>query len=312
MIASGAVYNQKGMKPIKGAVVTLKGENGIEMTTVTDKDGFYSFEGILSNVKFNIRVDREGFFADSKNLKVGNEKFSKTFSKSSGFDLDFALLEMTKEEIELPNIYYDYNKAELREDSKKELGKLIKLLNESPELLIVINAHTDEQGKDDYNLELSAKRAQSVVDYLSLNGVDSKRLSSKGWGETKPVKKNASTEEEHQMNRRTTFQVTNIDQFKTADQLKGVDFRLQFSASKVVLNEESLSKVKNLLPDHPIKYTKDLDGFYRYTIGVFKSFDEALNAQDKLMSKGVESFVVAFSDGEKISIKDAKKMSEKK
>ncbi|MEI7595111.1 MAG: OmpA family protein [Bacteroidota bacterium] len=312
LMASGVVVNQKGLKPIKGATIILKSESGLEMTTSTDKDGKYSIAGLMSNEKFNVRVEKEGFFADSKNLKIGNEKFSKSFSKATGFDLDFALLEMTKEEIELPNIYYDFNKAELREESKLELEKLIKLLNESPELAIVINAHTDEKGKPAYNLDLSAKRAQSVVDFLVSKGISAQRLSSKGWGATRPVKKNATTEAEDQMNRRTTFQVTNIDQFKTADQLKGVDFRLQFSASKVLLEEPSLAKVKSILPDSPIKFSKDLDGFYRYTIGLYATFDEALNAQDKLMSKGVESFVVAFSDGEKISIKDAKKMTEKK
>jgi outer membrane protein OmpA-like peptidoglycan-associated protein len=72
---------------------------------------------------------------------------------------------------------------------------------------VQINSHTDERGKVPYNTTLSENRAKSVVEYLISKGINPTRLSSKGFAQTQPVVKGAKTEEEHQQNRRTTFQV---------------------------------------------------------------------------------------------------------
>jgi len=82
------------------------------------------------------------------------------------------------------------------------------MLTETPTVSVTINSHTDEQGADDYNLKLSEKRAQAVVDYLISEGINANRLTAKGFGESQPLIKNAQTDEEHQKNRRTTFKVT--------------------------------------------------------------------------------------------------------
>ena len=99
----------------------------------------------------------------------------------------------------------------MREESSPELDKLVKLLNENPTIEIEIGSHTDSRGSDEYNLKLSQGRAQSVVDYLTENGIAKKRLKAKGYGETKLVNHCDDgvdcNEEEHQLNRRTTFRV---------------------------------------------------------------------------------------------------------
>lgn len=114
-------------------------------------------------------------------------------------------------QVNLSNIYYDYNKANIREDAAKVLDTLIVLLNENPGVQVEFGSHTDSRGKDDYNLRLSQARAQSVVDYLVSKGIDPKRLTAKGYGETQPVNGCVNgvkcTEEQFQENRRTTFKV---------------------------------------------------------------------------------------------------------
>lgn len=114
-------------------------------------------------------------------------------------------------QVNLSNIYYDYNKANIRPDAAKVLDTLLILLNENPSVQVEIGSHTDSRGKDAYNMRLSQARAQSVVDYLVLNGIDSLRLSAKGYGETQPVNECVNgvkcTEEQFQENRRTTFKV---------------------------------------------------------------------------------------------------------
>jgi len=118
--------------------------------------------------------------------------------------------------IVLKNIFYDYNKATLRDASKNELDRLVKLLNENPTIKIELSAHTDSRGGDKYNEDLSQKRAQSCVDYLVKNGIAADRLVSKGYGESRLVITDAEIaklkfeedkEAAHQENRRTEFKI---------------------------------------------------------------------------------------------------------
>ena len=123
--------------------------------------------------------------------------------------LDQLILEKA---IVLDNIYYDLNKAEIREDAALELDKLVKILKDNPAIRIELSSHTDARSGDDYNLELSQRRAQSAVDYIVSQGVPADRLVAKGYGETQLIIKDAKTEEEHQVNRRTEFKVIEIKQ----------------------------------------------------------------------------------------------------
>ncbi|MBL4576795.1 MAG: OmpA family protein, partial [Opitutaceae bacterium] len=118
--------------------------------------------------------------------------------------------------IVLKNIFYDYNKATLRDKSKNELDRLTKLLVENPTIKIELSAHTDSRGGDSYNEKLSQRRAQSCVDYLIKKGIAAGRLVSKGYGETKLIKSDAEIaklkfkeekEAAHQENRRTEFKI---------------------------------------------------------------------------------------------------------
>src|ERR1017187_10430957 len=103
----------------------------------------------------------------------------------------------------MKNIYYDYNKADVRFTSFPELDKLVDFLNAKPDVVIELSAHTDSRGDNGYNLKLSQSRAESAMAYLILADVDPNRIIPKGYGVTRPVIQNAKTEEEHQANRRT-------------------------------------------------------------------------------------------------------------
>ena len=118
--------------------------------------------------------------------------------------------------IVLKNIFYDYNKATLRDASKNELDRLTKLLVENPTIKIELSAHTDSRGSDSYNEKLSQRRAQSCVDYLIEKGISTERLVSKGYGETQLIKTDEDIsklkfedekEAAHQENRRTEFKI---------------------------------------------------------------------------------------------------------
>ncbi len=116
--------------------------------------------------------------------------------------------------ITLKNIYYDFDKATLRDSSRFELNKLIGWLEDNPQVHIKLKSHTDSRGNDKYNLKLSDRRAKSVVDYLVESGIDSVRLESQGMGETEPIyscpNPHNCTKEQHQANRRTEFEVMSV------------------------------------------------------------------------------------------------------
>lgn len=106
----------------------------------------------------------------------------------------------------LHNIFFETDSYVLKDESKVELNKLLEFLNQNPSLKILISGHTDNQGSDEHNQKLSDDRAKSVKDYLVSNGIAATRLSSKGFGETKPIATN-DTPEGRAQNRRTEFTV---------------------------------------------------------------------------------------------------------
>lgn len=207
LTVKGRVTDVDGGNALANAMVILSSADGND-TTYTNSNGEYTF--VLDKDKdYKINVISPGYFGDSRRLTTQGEKFSKEFSKANGNNYDFSIKKIPKTEIKIENIYYDYDSYNLRDESKPELDKLVKLLEDTPDANVQINSHTDERGKFDYNMKLSENRAKSVVDYLIEKGISPGRLSSKGFASSQPVVKNAKTEEEHQMNRRTTFQVLN-------------------------------------------------------------------------------------------------------
>lgn len=127
------------------------------------------------------------------------------------FDLEIVLDKVLKnKEINLENIYYDFDKWDIRSDAMPTLNKLAEILIANPDIKIQLGSHTDCRGTNSYNQILSQKRAQSVVDYLISQKIAPERLSAIGYGESKPSENcecNKCTEDEFQINRRTTFTI---------------------------------------------------------------------------------------------------------
>ncbi|MFM8457049.1 MAG: OmpA family protein, partial [Ignavibacteria bacterium] len=104
----------------------------------------------------------------------------------------------------LRRVFFDHDKWDIKQESVEELNKLKSYLTKNPDLCVRLDAHTDSNGSNEYNKELSRKRAQSVVDYLIGNGIDPTRLSAQGFGEEYPVSTN-DTPEGREENRRVEF-----------------------------------------------------------------------------------------------------------
>jgi outer membrane protein OmpA-like peptidoglycan-associated protein len=110
---------------------------------------------------------------------------------------------------DIGNVFYDYDSYAIRKDAEPVLNELVATLDDNPKLSIEIQSHSDSRGGSAYNLNLSNKRAQSVVEYLVKNGISKNRLESKGFGESQPVNKCVDgvecTDAQYQDNRRTEF-----------------------------------------------------------------------------------------------------------
>ncbi|MCC7051032.1 MAG: OmpA family protein, partial [Bacteroidia bacterium] len=219
-VIQGTVKDVDSQQPIANATVKMIGSNGTSVEAKTDNSGFYKFaeDGVnryvVSNTTYTLAVSADKFLNSEKGkaTTVGVEE-SKTF------ELNFTL-QGIKKPIELPNIFYDLGKWDLRPESMVSLDKLIQTLNDNPNIVISIGSHTDSRADDKFNLDLSQKRAQSVVDYLVSKNIDADRLKAVGYGETRPkvtdaeISKMKTKEEQeaaHQMNRRTDFMVLRTD-----------------------------------------------------------------------------------------------------
>jgi peptidoglycan-associated lipoprotein len=89
--------------------------------------------------------------------------------------------------VKMENIFYEFGRWEITKASETELEKLVKLLNDNPNITIELSAHTDLKGNEEFNQELSQKRAQSCCDYLIAHGIEKERLTPVGYGKNKPV-----------------------------------------------------------------------------------------------------------------------------
>lgn len=192
-----------GQKPIFYPSVTLSGEN-----LPSDEEGFFSSQ-IDSGFAYQLLVNKEGYLSVNINFNTVNVK------SKPGDTIYFrqkVILSKIYQNIEivLDNIYYDFDKSDIRKDAEPTLDSLAQILSQNPKIQIELASHTDCRGNEDYNLNLSQKRAESVVKYLISKGIDSSRLTAKGYGESALLDNcacEACTEEQHQRNRRTTFKI---------------------------------------------------------------------------------------------------------
>jgi outer membrane protein OmpA-like peptidoglycan-associated protein len=142
------------------------------------------------------------------NLTAGN----KMGTLLSNIELEKARLD---KRITLRNIYYDYDKWDIRKDAAKELDKVVTLLRDNPGMSIELGSHTDSRGRDAYNDTLSQRRAEAAVAYIIEKGIDEERITAKGYGESQLDNRCTNgvkcSEEEHQLNRRTELKITKLD-----------------------------------------------------------------------------------------------------
>jgi outer membrane protein OmpA-like peptidoglycan-associated protein len=210
-VINGIVSDIKTGEPLHGSVVTLlDNQNNVMSQEITSTDGSYSFEGLVDcNSQYAIRGTNE---------EKDYQPTEKLITSPNGTYVLEVNLELVPPDcpvndlgcrLDLQPIYFDFDKHNIRPDAEIELAKILQAMRAYPQLNIHIESHTDSRGNDTYNATLSEKRAQSTMNWLMDKGVDSSRLSAKGYGESQLLNQCGNgincLEEEHQLNRRSMF-----------------------------------------------------------------------------------------------------------
>jgi outer membrane protein OmpA-like peptidoglycan-associated protein/tetratricopeptide (TPR) repeat protein len=197
-----------GRKPLPGA--TVKADfSGKKLSFNTDNEGMYRLE-MPENTDYTFLASFPGYL--SNNARFSSKGIARDPNNPvQYFEVEIVLDQIYRQkEIVLENIYYDYDKWDIRKDAEPSLDRLAGMLRQNADIKIQLGSHTDCRGNDAYNIALSQKRAQSAVNYLISKGIDPSRLTAVGYGETSPAASCACarcTEAEHQLNRRTTFKI---------------------------------------------------------------------------------------------------------
>ena len=204
----GKIIDLETKIKLPNTVVIIKDIDGLEIArTTTGEDATYSFN-VEPFENYTISTFKDGFKDASVDF-IAYRGIETTYNKDIELLTTAPVITKVDDELRivLENIYVDFNKYNVKEESTISLNKIIKVLKEHPDMKLAINAHTDNKGRDFYNLNLSEKRAASAVKYLIKNGINKSRLQSKGFGETKPLVncKNDCTDEDLQANRRVEF-----------------------------------------------------------------------------------------------------------
>lgn len=199
----GIVFDQNTKQKLqaKFELIDLETEEVIA-TSFSDMQSGAFLLSIPSNRNYALNVKRPGYLFYSDNFSLEG-----VHGKTDPYIKNIPLKPIeVGETVVLRNIFFEYDEYTLLPKSKVELKRLVNLLKNNPELNIRIQGHTDSQGDEQYNQELSENRAKAVYEYLVERGIDQGRLAYKGFGESQPIATN-KTEEGRAKNRRTEFVV---------------------------------------------------------------------------------------------------------
>ncbi|HTF19600.1 MAG TPA: OmpA family protein, partial [Chryseolinea sp.] len=200
--------------------VSLLDEKGELMQDfVTGNDGKFLFR-VYENENYSMVGETDGYLVKRQLYTTRGRSVDVATLKDLVTNVTFdTLLVLDKIELNkvfaLDNIYYNYNKADIREDAAKELDKLVQLLADNPEIRIELGSHTDSVDDNAYNMNLSQRRAESAVKYLVQHGIAPDRLVAKGYGEEQPIARNTNPDGTdnpagRDKNRRTEFKILEV------------------------------------------------------------------------------------------------------
>ncbi len=201
----GKVTDETGA-PLDASLIWFNITNNTNAGSLTSNPETGDYLIVLPNgINYSYFAEKQGYYSVSNDIDLSAESESKELTVNITL-LSLRSLQENETSIKLNNIYFDFDRYELKPESFTELDRLYKFLIDNPAIRLEISAHTDSKGSDEYNNNLSQRRAESVVGYLTQKGIDSGRLIAKGYGKSNPVAGN-DTEEGRALNRRVEMKI---------------------------------------------------------------------------------------------------------
>jgi outer membrane protein OmpA-like peptidoglycan-associated protein/Flp pilus assembly protein TadD len=207
MIVLGKVVNRKTNEAMGDVVAKMVDQTG-DMKTYNSTDGNFTFN-LLRGKSYVITGDKQGFASTRATINTMDVKRT---DPNDTVSVTIYMDELTPEyRFRVSNLFYDYDKADLRAESVAGLDSMVAFLKDNPSLNAEVYSFTDAKGTDTYNRELSQRRSQAVIDYLVGAGIEQSRLSSKGFGESMPAAPNDIKGKDNptgrQLNRRSELRI---------------------------------------------------------------------------------------------------------
>jgi OmpA-OmpF porin, OOP family len=208
---SGKIFDKSSGNPLGAKIIYERLTDGKQLG-ITQSDpvtGNYEIR-LPAGANYGIRAEAEGKLSESQNLDLRNIQNDKSIADQN-FNLQPIQVAAIRanESITLNNVFFDFDKWILKKESYPELNRIVQLMNDTPNMEIVVSGHTDSQGPDEYNLTLSQRRSSAVAKYFTSKGITASRVKSVSFGEEYPVDTN-DTAEGRKKNRRVEFKILKL------------------------------------------------------------------------------------------------------
>ncbi|HSV76942.1 MAG TPA: OmpA family protein [Bacteroidales bacterium] len=343
----GLVRDKNTNEILPGVDVIIYGDDTRFHRVTTDRQGNFLFPQLQATINYMIEVLKDGYAPFSETLTIREKLIASQFlavpeivrniylnamplvgattpqnqRPGQNFPTRPAITGVTEG---FPTIHFDFGRYNLTTFAKSQLDSIVRFMRANTGTGFVVHAHTDEVSGYLFNFYLSQKRAQSVIKYLTDQGIPLNRLYPFGHGKMMMLFPNARTTEEHRLNRRATFEQFNLAEFnqflaeaprhsfrylnslhKEAHHARGVEFMVQFAATRSPVNPSFYARIMETMPQVDIIYYYSMDRLHRYSVGTFQAINQALAVRRQLSNLGFDAFVVAFRDGQRIVLSDA-------
>ncbi len=255
-------------------------------------------------------------------IEAPKEKVADIIPDDSIVDKEFHYRPTSFEQLQA---HFNFASYKLSDEALIQIDNAIKILKENPDSNLVISGHTDIRGNAIFNFYLSQLRTFEVYNYCISKGVNPDRMVTLAYGQNKPLLLNAKSESEHRKNRRVDLEFVDNETIKSIVANKpqityrhlndlsneysfsnGVEFMVQFIAAKNPVGKSFFNMLLQNYPEVNIVYYHDSDKFHRYLAGKFNTVDEAVNAALKMRSIGYDTYIVAFNNGERLPVSEAR------
>lgn len=308
-----------------GEDFNIKSGEDKALITLTDQQGHVSYIDLAPNTAYSLHLQ----MLTNNNLPSLPKGITQDDIRKKVVTRDYILFECipklseVNDEVYVNNVYYDFDKEELIKDGSRELDRMIIIALKNPQMIFEVEANTDERGSEEYNQKLSDRRLETVRSYVKKKGMDMRRFHGKSYGETNPLIRNAVTDKEHYLNRRTTFRLRNpkavnvkkddasypAQEVAIPQQQEEVRFMVQIGAFRMPLDnpQDYYKDVIEKNPDFSITYYMDADGLYKYNVGEhYKTLEQAQAVVKRLLDQNRECYIAAFYKGRRITVNEAK------